>query len=589
MYAADSAAVLAATDGPWDEVRFARTELSAHGAATRWPGLRRNPRFLRAVSIGLVVVTVAYLLVATAVGPTSTGEWLVLLLVLWFGAGLALFAAIRVLRRQERPRLVELRERLRGAEGVHQRALRASVQAWIREQANAATGRSYLTILDYSDSSGLAEIDDPSREVPVVARSRLEALFERMPGGAIGLAGSRGAGKSTLINSLCGGRAAGGSEPAPLQVMVDAPVSYEARDFVLYLFAKVCERVLGPKRAERLREEPLRRPRSFNALALYGMLAMALGVALWIFHNAGSAHFWAVALTSGGYLTLAVWVFGDRMALRRIRPIFLPAIEEGAEAEESLSEFRQSAERRLHQIRFQQTFTSGFSGALKTPIGLEGGASRTAELAERPLTYPEIVALFRDFLEQIATVRKIRIGIDELDKMDAETARRFLNEIKAVFRVPGCFFLISISEDAMSFFERRGLPIRDAFDSTFDDVIHIPNLDYEASRALLNRRIVDLPDPFACLLHVFSSGRSRDLIRAARRLDELGDGIELHQAAYILVNDTLIGKATAARIIARGFSSEGHVALLTAWLSSLAALRGAYNPERLLDFWALRA
>ena len=57
------------------------------------------------------------------------------------------------------------------------------------------------------------------------------------------------------------------------------------------------------------------------------------------------------------------------------------------------------------------------------------------------------------------------IGIDELDKLTPDQARTFLNGAKAFFGIPGASFVVSVSEDAMSDFERRRLPIRDAFDS----------------------------------------------------------------------------------------------------------------------------
>jgi len=72
----------------------------------------------------------------------------------------------------------------------------------------------------------------------------------------------------------------------------------------------------------------------------------------------------------------------------------------------------------------------------------------------------------------MAESRQVVIGIDELDKIQsAEEAVQFVDDIKSIFGIPGCFFLISISDDALADFERRGLPFRNAFDSAFDEVI----------------------------------------------------------------------------------------------------------------------
>jgi hypothetical protein len=49
------------------------------------------------------------------------------------------------------------------------------------------------------------------------------------------------------------------------------------------------------------------------------------------------------------------------------------------------------------------------------------------------------------------------IGIDEVDKIeDPAEARAFFNQIKGLFGDASCLFLISISDDAMAAFERRG-------------------------------------------------------------------------------------------------------------------------------------
>ena len=41
-----------------------------------------------------------------------------------------------------------------------------------------------------------------------------------------------------------------------------------------------------------------------------------------------------------------------------------------------------------------------------------------------------------------------------------EDAQQFLNEIKVLFGIEHCFYLLSVSESAMSSFERPGLPFR---------------------------------------------------------------------------------------------------------------------------------
>ena len=103
-------------------------------------------------------------------------------------------------------------------------------------------------------------IDDEKHEIPTESKDRLIDLIEdeAMPGGALGLAGPRGAGKSTLMRSLC---SVPDRKDSVLGAMVDAPVDYDARDFVLHLFAKVCTEIIGRDRVVELRGfgEPVRR------------------------------------------------------------------------------------------------------------------------------------------------------------------------------------------------------------------------------------------------------------------------------------------------------------------------------------------
>jgi hypothetical protein len=113
------------------------------------------------------------------------------------------------------------------------------------------------------------------------------------------------------------------------------------------------------------------------------------------------------------------------------------------------------------------------------------------------------------------------IGIDELDKIvDSESAERFINEIKAVFGVPGCLYLVSMSEDALLEFEKKSLGFRSAFDSAFDDMIRVDTFSLEDTREMLLRRIAGIGDPFILLCYIFSGGLPRDVLRIARTLVE---------------------------------------------------------------------
>jgi hypothetical protein len=58
----------------------------------------------------------------------------------------------------------------------------------------------------------------------------------------------------------------------------------------------------------------------------------------------------------------------------------------------------------------------------------------------------------------------------------------------------------------------------DAFDSSFDEIIHVGPLSYSESRRLLYRRVIGLTEPYVALCHCLAGGLARDLIRAARQI-----------------------------------------------------------------------
>ena len=150
--------------------------------------------------------------------------------------------------------------------------------------------------------------------------------------------------------------------------------------------------------------------------------------------------------------------------------------------------------------------------------------------------------------------------------MDDERARRFLNEIKVIFRVSGCFYLVSVSEDAMAYFERRGLPFRDVFDSSFDDVMRMTYLPYVGSRDLIRGRVVGMPIQFICLCHVLGGGLARDVIRAAREVCESESDKTIAEVGDELCTEQLRSKCVAARVAVRRLADPARVILLSRWL-----------------------
>ncbi|HTW00019.1 MAG TPA: hypothetical protein VMF87_06930 [Streptosporangiaceae bacterium] len=431
--------------------------------------------------------------------------------------------------------------------------------AQARTVINIARQDQYGHAYSVANISGLSETYDGTYQVPTVTAAELDRLIGRLDGASIGVAGPRGSGKSTLIRGYCDDRmpawpgpsernrsailyearerhlAAGGD----LRCMVSAPVDYAASDFVLHLFAAFCQSVIKrfdaaddsdeASSALALLYELTDRLRwSFWRVGAY-LLLFAVPAAVLLHWQSAIAGYFRIPTPWVYYTGIAAAVLGivplaRAPGRRQRRTVDLPFRYGLVNGPELVS----AARRHLAHVRYLQTTTSGWSGNLTFPAA---GAqySRAVAQAEQPLTYPEIVAEFRAFARDVAAKLhydgdRTFVGIDELDKIGApEQAERFLNEIKGIFGIPHLYFMVSVSDDALTSFERRGLPLRDAFDSSFDEIIHVGPLSYVEARRLLYRRVIGLTEPYVAFCHCLAGGLARDLVRAARQLGRAGE------------------------------------------------------------------
>jgi hypothetical protein len=334
------------------------------------------------------------------------------------------------------------------------RVLLDGVLPVLYSKLNEVAPPAYSTALTVREVSPLVRADPLRLYVPTPAGTALAGLVDRLDGGSFAVAGPRGAGKTSLLRAFCGGRYRDPDRAPDLAVLVSAPVDYVAHEFVVHLFAEVCEAVVEHFR-------------------------------------------------------------GDRRRRRKVRPHPLVS----------------AAHDHLKTLNYVRTYADEVSGKGGFK-GFELAGKRAVTMAGRALTYPEVVKRFRVFLRRIAaelaTGREVKpgrviIGIDELDRIGAgEPARRLLNEVKAVFDVQGCYYLVSVSTEAQHDFELSGIGLRSVFDSSFDEVIRVEYLDFEYARRLLRRYVLDLSEQFHALAYVFSGGLARQLVRTARSIVELG-------------------------------------------------------------------
>ncbi|MEU0039648.1 hypothetical protein [Streptomyces sp. NPDC006333] len=207
------------------------------------------------------------------------------------------------------------------------------------------------------------------------------------------------------------------------------------------------------------------------------------------------------------------------------------------------------------------------------------------ELAERDLTHPELVAKFKDFVSEFVrySPREIIVALDELDKMDrAEDALAFVNGVKDLLHIQGVHFLVSVSEDALHSFSLRGVPVRDAFDSTFDAIIPVERFTIDESRNLLKCRVVAFPDSLSLFCHALSGGVPRDLIRAARESVSMrrdGDApVPVDMIVWTVIRRRTISICEA--LVAK--MRQGELEFSRLWLHSLTAISTAQDSTALV-------
>ena len=462
------------------------------------------------------------------------------------------------------PDLVVARDRLMAA--VSQTELLSQVRMFVNTARRGRFGHTFSV----TASPGLSEVYDRTYSVPTGIATELDELLGRLDGASIGVAGPRGCGKSTLIRRYCddGGRVQTRPEKfswnmllspdlpnnsrGDLRCLVAAPVDYVPRDFVLHMFAVFCRAVIG--RYGRKPGVTDRLARGLYWLRRKGWLVVSLLLRTFFYAGPGVVLlYWTHAIAKQisvpssrvRYAAIGVISVGIlSFARSSVKTVRLWGRVAGPGGNKALAV---TARRHLARVRYLQTHTSGWSGALRLPGGSQAQRSGSTSRAEQPLSYPEIVDEFRTFAREVAADvhrngDRVFIGIDELDKIgSAEQAEHFLNEIKGIFGIPHLYFVVSVSDDALTAFDRRGLPLRDAFDSSFDEIIHVGPLGYEESRRLLYRRVIGLTEPYVALCYCLAGGLARDLIRAARHVVRTAAGLTANKSSSLALDTGVFG------------------------------------------------
>lgn len=403
------------------------------------------------------------------------------------------------------------------------------LEPFLREQITLlATAYRYSDRLPVRLAPNLGELSRRTDFVLTPAARQVERIVGSVPSANVGIAGPRGVGKTAILHRYCRPSLAG-EDVHELRVMVSAPVDYAARDFIIHLFARLCEEVLSHRKSY-----------SWKARAASTLAAMSLGivpaliVAVGLAMAVNARAHWpvrrliAVVQREAAMHALvgsAVAVFGMILLIlmRRHLPTRLMRLRRS-------DRMTERAKAHLRRLRFLQSVTRGRTASVSVAPKILIGGSSSQQFTEMQSTLPELVEEYRDFATDLSIWWRSRnggrggliVGIDELDKIaTSEAAERFLNDLKSVFGVPYCYYFVSVSDEALESFEQRGFLSKTVYDSAFDEVIRVSPLSLVEARLLVQRRVAGMPEPFVALCHVLSSGLPRDLLRTVRTLLEL--------------------------------------------------------------------
>jgi len=391
--------------------------------------------------------------------------------------------------------------------------------------------------VDYSSDLVELALSDP---FSTQALTTVERFVKGYKASALGLAGPRGAGKTTILRFLT-------TMPGTLGVYIPAPVRYEPNELLARVFEDLANTFLEERRkrtsyetlsrtlARWLRRSPL------IILAVYATVGLLIGaVALYTVDP-------AIILNTARWISILIVLAVLALVGLPLRH-YLADQRKHRQRDQQESPVDQAAAV-LRNLRWQRQQTSTLS--LKAePWGglLKFGSDRAATAVERDIGRARLVADFQEFVRKINQTHgwdRIVIAIDELDKLaSADDLIAVINEIKDILHIEGTHVIVSVSHEALFRFLLRGLPSRDVFDSAFDQILEIPSLSESEAIEVLRKRAIGFPEAWAVICHILSNGLPRDLLRYGRRC------IDIYRRVGGGINDVpvrLVGELAAEK------------------------------------------
>lgn len=323
--------------------------------------------------------------------------------------------------------------------------------------------------------------------------SETEKIYSRLmqsSASVIGIAGQRGAGKSSLALALLD-RA---KEDGAYTQLIHLPTVNNPREFLISIFQRVCEEVVS-----RIDEE-LGHERSLKEIALTAiggyvrqrrviqtLLVVLFALPFLYFQiqqfvqaligdlngaNGDGLDFmrpqilvFLIALM----VVIVLGVFLSRRYLRVNRQIRI------TRDKPSLVGLRHYAMELMEHLEYQTTLSSNQEAGIQLP-NVAAKLSSGKLLAARPLSLPGISTQFTQFLDYVvASVesrKSVVICLDELDKIEnPRDLDKLLRGIKGVLGHPDTHFLLTVSEDALARYVKQRRLEKGILESAFEEIV----------------------------------------------------------------------------------------------------------------------
>ena len=375
---------------------------------------------------------------------------------------------------------------------------------------------------------------------------RLSDRLARSSASVTGIAGQRGAGKSSLALRVLGER----DERDVYTQLIHAPTGYEPREFLASVFQTICENVveridgeLGQLKGLAERAADVRR-RLSRMLLVWGLACslppLVAGGYLVVVYTTETVNQIEVdvldgearqAFTEGIPINMTLFLAGSTLVsyiaiFVALRSLLRVQRERRITKREPLRVgLRHLALENLEHLRFQTSHGTTSEAALSLGSVLSR-TTATRSSSARPLSIPGLTAQLRLFLTRIAEVYSERavFCLDELDKIeDPNDLDKLLRGLKGVLGQPGTHFLLTVSEDALARFANRHRGTRDMVESAFEDVVFLDRVDVDLAGSIV-AEMCGVPDPWekcaksrgvVVVLWAFGGGVPREIKRNA--------------------------------------------------------------------------